>query len=57
MCAIAVVNGEIILRADLSGLGSASQVGRVLRKVVAAGQLVRLGYGTYAKAQPSPLRG
>ena len=57
ICAIAAVSGEIILRADLSALGSASQVGRVLRKVVAAGQLVRLGYGTYAKAQPSPLSG
>ena len=54
---IALRKGEVLLRADFDFMGSASQVSRALKKVVSAGKLIRLGYGTYAKAEPSPLSG
>lgn len=54
---IALRKGEVLLRADFDFMGSASQVSRALKLVVSAGKLVRLGYGTYAKAEPSPLSG
>lgn len=54
---IALRKGEVLLRADFERMGSASQVSRALKEVVSAGRLVRLGYGTYAKAEPSPLSG
>lgn len=54
---IALRKGEVLLRADFDRMGSASQVSRALKMVVSDGKLVRLGYGTYAKAQPSPLSG
>jgi len=54
---IALRKGEVLLRADFDRMGSASQVSRALKMVVSAGKLIRLGYGTYAKAQPSPLSG
>ena len=57
MKSIALRKGEVLLRADFERMGSASQVSRALKKVVCAGKLVRLGYGTYAKAEPSPLSG
>lgn len=43
--------GVVILRSDLSRLGSQSQLTRVLTKLVAAGQLVRVGHGIYAKTR------
>jgi hypothetical protein len=57
MKSIALRKGEVLLRADFEWMGSASQVSRALKMVVSAGKLVRLGYGTYAKAEPSPLSG
>ena len=57
MKSIALRKGEVLLRTDFERMGSASQVSRALKKVVCAGKLVRLGYGTYAKAEPSPLSG
>jgi hypothetical protein len=38
-------------------MGSPSQISRVLKQLVADGKIVRLGYGTYAKARPSSLSG
>ena len=54
---IALRKGEVLLRTDFERMGSASQVSRALKEVVSTGRLVRLGYGTYAKAEPSPLSG
>jgi len=52
-----VVKGEVVLRADFERMGCASQVSRALKEVVSAGKLVRLGYGIYAKTEPSVLSG
>lgn len=54
---IAARQGEVVLRRDVRGLGSASQVSRGLRQLVEDGKLVRIGMGVYAKATPSRLSG
>lgn len=54
---IARRKGEIVLRADFEAMGSASQISRVLKQLIEAGKIVRLGYGVYAKARPSTLSG
>ena len=41
----------VILRSEVSGLGSQSQLTRVLAKLVATGQLIRVGHGIYAKTR------
>jgi Family of unknown function (DUF6088) len=45
--------GDVFLRADFEDLGGYDQVGRVLRKIVSEGRLVRIGQGLYARARPS----
>lgn len=45
--------GDVFLRADFEDLGAYDQVGRVLRKIVREGRLVRVGQGLYARARPS----
>ena len=45
------------LTREFADLGPERQVLRALAKTVAAGRLVRLGYGVYARAEPSPLSG
>lgn len=49
--------GDVFLRADFEDLGGYDQVGRVLRDLVRRGQLLKLGYGVYARAIKSPLSG
>lgn len=49
--------GDVFLRADFEDLGGYDQVGRVLRKLVERGELVKIGYGLYARAGVSPLSG
>ena len=46
---------NVFIRDDFADLGGYDQVGRVLRKLVADGRLVRLGYGIYAKAKQSSI--
>ncbi|MFI4954751.1 MAG: hypothetical protein ACHP9Y_02450 [Gammaproteobacteria bacterium] len=46
--------GSIVLRQDVKSLGSDRQVSRALRTLVEMGDLVKLGYGVYAKAYYSP---
>ncbi|MFL9959080.1 DUF6088 family protein [Paraburkholderia nemoris] len=41
----------VILRSELVGLASPSQLSRVLAKLVEAGKLVRIGHGVYAKTR------
>ncbi|ONC42190.1 S-adenosylhomocysteine hydrolase [Burkholderia pseudomallei] len=48
---------EVFVRADFASLGSATQVGRALRSLLADGVLVRLGLGVYAKAKKSAISG
>ena len=48
---------RVFLREDFADLGSYDQTGRVLRELVRAGRLVKIGYGLYAKAKPSALTG
>src|SRR6516225_3564828 len=45
--------GDALLRADFEDLGGYDQVGRVLRKMVREGRLVRVGQGLYVRASPS----
>lgn len=42
--------GNVVLRADLAGLGSASQVTYALATLQHKGELLRIGSGVYAKA-------
>lgn len=48
---------EVILRAELKGMGSASQIGRTLKHLIEEGKIIRLGHGIYAKARPSLISG
>lgn len=54
---IARKQGDVFLRADFEDLGGYDQVGRILRDLVRKGQLIKLGYGVYARAIKSPLSG
>ena len=47
----------VFLRRDFEDLGGYDQVGRSLRRLTARGQLVRIGYGVYARAVVSPISG
>ena len=46
---------EVFLRKDFEDLGGYDQVGRCLRKLTEKKQLIRIGYGLYAKATIGPL--
>lgn len=48
---------NVLMREDFRDLGDYDQVGRALRRLVAKGRLVRIGYGLYARAAVSPLSG
>nr|WP_316643005.1 hypothetical protein [uncultured Roseateles sp.] len=43
-------SGNVVLRSDVSGLGSSTQVGTALRTLTQEGKLIKLGSGIYAKA-------
>lgn len=47
----------VILRKELAGMGSASQVSEALKEMQRRGALVRLGLGVYAKASKNPTTG
>jgi hypothetical protein len=48
---------DVFVRDDFKDLGGYDQVGRALRRLAAKGQLVKIGYGLYARAMISPLSG
>jgi hypothetical protein len=48
---------NVFLRRDFTRLGSYDAVGRALRQKTKDGRLIQIGYGLYAKAQPSPFTG
>lgn len=54
---IARMKATVFLRADFGDLGGYDQIGRGLQRLTAKGQLVRIGYGVYARAVVSPLSG
>jgi hypothetical protein len=54
---IARKRGDVFLRADFDDLGGYDQVGRALLALVRKGQLLKAGYGIYARARPSSLDG
>jgi len=48
---------NVFLRRDFEDLGGYDQVGRALRRLTAKGQLVKIGYGLYARTTVSPITG
>ena len=48
---------DVFLRADFAKLGTPSRVTRAISELIKRGKLVKLGYGVYAKAVPSPVTG
>src|SRR4051794_26725842 len=54
---VARKKGSVFLREDFGDLAGYDQIGRALRRLVARGKLVRIGYGLYARARVSPLSG
>lgn len=49
--------GNVILRQELSRLGSASQITEALKALQVSGVLVRIGTGVYAKTRQSSVTG
>ncbi|MCB9983669.1 MAG: hypothetical protein H6861_08380 [Rhodospirillales bacterium] len=47
----------VFVREDFADIGGYDQIGRILRQLAASGKLIKIGYGLYAKAKPSPLTG
>jgi hypothetical protein len=54
---IARKKSDVFVRDDFTDLGGYDQVGRGLRNLVAKQQLIKVGYGLYARAAQSPLTG
>ncbi len=48
---------NVFLRADFKRLGGYDQVGRVLRNLVDNNELIKIGYGLYAKARLNRVTG
>lgn len=48
---------SVFLTREFNDLGGEDQVLRALRQLVQEGRLLRLGYGVYGRAEPSPLSG
>ena len=48
---------DVFLRIDFAKLGTPSRVTRAISELINRGKLVKLGYGVYAKAVPSPVTG
>jgi len=48
---------KVFLREEFNRFGNYRQVCRVVKELLAEGRLVRVGYGTYAKARPSTISG
>jgi len=54
---IARKRSDVFLRTDFKDLGGYDQVGRVLRRLVGKGKLLKIGHGLYARAATSPFDG
>lgn len=51
------IKKAVLMREDFGDLGGYDQVGRVLRHLANKGELIKIGYGLYAKAERSPITG
>lgn len=47
----------VFLRSDFESFGTATRVTRALQELIAAGRIIRVGRGIYAKARPSSITG
>lgn len=54
---IAQRKGPVVLRSEIAPLGSSTQVGRVLSKLVDQGRLVRVSKGVFAKTRLNKFTG
>lgn len=54
---IARKSANVLLRDDFKDLGGYDQVGRVLKHLAEKGEVVKIGYGLYAKAKTSSITG
>lgn len=54
---IARMGDDVFLTREFARVGGKNQVIRVLRELIREGRLIRLGYGVYARAEPSRLSG
>jgi hypothetical protein len=54
---IARKKGDVFLREDFGDLGGYDQVGRILKQLVAKGELIKVGKGLYARTTRSPFDG
>jgi len=57
MLRIDLKKDTVFLRNDFKDLGGYDQVGREMRKLVREGNIIKIGYGLYAKAEVSPFNG
>jgi hypothetical protein len=57
MARIARKKNAVFVRDDFRDISDYDQVGRALRSLTKKGNLIRLGYGVYAKAKKSPING
>ena len=48
---------DIFLRSELATFGTPSRVTRAINELIRAGKIMRLGYGIYAKTEPSVVTG
>lgn len=48
-------DNNVLVRKDFENIASYDQTGRILKKLVEKGKIVRIGHGLYAKAALSPL--
>ena len=54
---IARKSANVLLRDDFKDLGGYDQVGRALKHLADKGEVIRIGYGLYAKAKTSSITG
>jgi hypothetical protein len=54
---IARKNDIVFVREDFADLGGYDQIGRVLKGLISAGKIIKIGYGLYAKAKKSSITG
>lgn len=47
------LSGNVILRKDIQDMGSPRQISRCFKDLVEMGELIKIGYGIYAKASKS----
>ena len=54
---LAMIEGGVVLRQDLSSLGSARQISHVILQLITEKKLVNIGMGIYAKSYISQYSG